>query len=35
MLRELGCGAAQGYLFSKPQPAEAIEKLFSRPLSST
>jgi EAL domain-containing protein (putative c-di-GMP-specific phosphodiesterase class I) len=33
MLRELGCDAAQGFLFSKPQPAEAIEKLFTKPLS--
>jgi EAL domain-containing protein (putative c-di-GMP-specific phosphodiesterase class I) len=33
MLRELGCDAAQGFLFSKPQPAEAIEKLFPKPLS--
>ena len=35
MLRKLGCGAAQGYLFSKPQPAEAIEKLFPKLLRST
>jgi len=35
MLRELGCSAAQGYLFSKPQPAEAIEKTFPKPLGST
>ena len=34
-LRELGCGAVQGYLFSRPQPAEAIEKLFHKSLSST
>ena len=31
MLRDLGCGAVQGYLFSRPQPAEAIEKLFPKP----
>jgi len=35
MLRELGCGYAQGYLFSKPRPAEAIEKLFHKSLPST
>jgi diguanylate cyclase (GGDEF)-like protein len=30
LLRELGCGNAQGYLFSKPQAAEAIETLFPK-----
>lgn len=28
VLRELGCDVAQGYLYSKPQPAAVIEKKF-------
>jgi EAL domain-containing protein (putative c-di-GMP-specific phosphodiesterase class I) len=35
MLRELGCGAVQGYLFIRPQLAEAIEQLFHKSLPST
>ncbi len=29
-LRELGCGLGQGYLFSTPQPAEALEHYIRR-----
>jgi EAL domain-containing protein (putative c-di-GMP-specific phosphodiesterase class I) len=28
-LREIGCEYAQGYLFSKPAPADEIEQLLS------
>ena len=31
-LRELGCQRAQGYLFSRPQPAEAIEGFLAAPV---
>jgi EAL domain-containing protein (putative c-di-GMP-specific phosphodiesterase class I) len=27
-LKELGCDFAQGYLFSRPQPPEALEAVF-------
>jgi EAL domain-containing protein (putative c-di-GMP-specific phosphodiesterase class I) len=30
MTREMGCGFAQGYLFSKPLPPEEIVKLIER-----
>jgi EAL domain-containing protein (putative c-di-GMP-specific phosphodiesterase class I) len=29
LLRDIGCELAQGYLYSKPVPAETIEQLLS------
>jgi EAL domain-containing protein (putative c-di-GMP-specific phosphodiesterase class I) len=35
-LRELGCTAMQGFLFSRPKPVrECIEQFFARPEKST
>ncbi|MBK6740376.1 MAG: hypothetical protein IPG64_22330 [Haliea sp.] len=33
MLKELGCDAVQGYLFSKPLPAETFVEKYLLPLT--
>jgi EAL domain-containing protein (putative c-di-GMP-specific phosphodiesterase class I) len=34
MLRDIGCEFAQGYLYSKPVPADTIDQLLSRPANA-